>query len=107
MKYAVVFTTTSSEDEARRIAKALVENRLAACVSIVKNVESVYVWRGKVEKAVEHLLIIKTREDMVPKVIDTVKKSHSYEVPEIIAIPIEKGLENYLRWIDAVVEGKE
>ncbi len=107
MKYVIVLTTTSSEEEARNIAKALIERRLAACVSIVKNVESIYVWRGKVESAHEFLLIVKTREDLAQRVIESIKELHSYEVPEALVVPVERGLETYLRWIDSVVEGRE
>jgi periplasmic divalent cation tolerance protein len=99
----LVLTTTSSQEEARRIANALVERRLAACVNIVSKIDSIYRWKGKVEEAQEFLLLIKTTESAVEKLRDAIQELHSYEVPESIVLPIESGSERYLNWIDESV----
>jgi periplasmic divalent cation tolerance protein len=99
----LVLTTTSSQEEARRIANALVERRLAACVNIVSKIDSIYRWKGKVEEAQEFLLLIKTTESAVENLRDAIQELHSYEVPECIIVPIESGSEEYLTWIDESV----
>ena len=99
----LVLTTTSSQEEARRIANALVERRLAACVNIVSKIDSIYRWKGKVEEAQEFLLLIKTTESAVEKLRDAIQELHSYEVPECIVLPIESGSERYLNWIEESV----
>jgi periplasmic divalent cation tolerance protein len=99
----LVLTTTSSLEEARRIANALVERRLAACVNIVSKIDSIYRWKGKVEEAQEFLLLIKTTESAVENLRDAIQELHSYEVPECIIVPIESGSEKYLTWIDESV----
>ncbi|HDM27034.1 MAG TPA: divalent-cation tolerance protein CutA [Candidatus Bathyarchaeota archaeon] len=104
--YMVVLSTASDEEEARQIARELLEERLAACVSIFRRVYSLYHWQGRVEESSESLMIIKTREDRVDEVIATIRRLHSYQTPEIIALPVEKGLKEYLDWIDAALEGK-
>ena len=86
-------------DVAERIASALVSSRKAACVNIVPGVVSVYTWKGKVEKDSELLLMIKTRQEHVAALTDLVKSLHPYEVPEVIALPIEGGSPGYLRWV--------
>jgi periplasmic divalent cation tolerance protein len=93
----LVLTTTASKDEAHKIARALVERRLAACVNIVPGVESVYRWQGAVESAQEWLLIIKTTA--LDPVRDAIQELHSYQLPECIAIPIEGGSAEYLAWL--------
>jgi periplasmic divalent cation tolerance protein len=100
--YSLMFSTTSDRPEAERIASVLVEQGLAACVQLMP-IDSVYMWKGKIEKTGEILLLIKTRADHVDKAILAIKAAHSYEVPEIIAIPIESGLPEYLAWIDGTV----
>lgn len=95
----VVFTTCSSADEARRIAQELVKLRLAACVNIVPQIESIYRWQGEVEAATEWLLVIKTTGDAFAQLCDTIRKLHSYDVPECIEIAIEDGNPAYLDWI--------
>ena len=95
----IVFSTTGSKEEARKIAYALVERKLAACVNMVPQVESVYRWQGKVESAEEWLLIIKTTSQRFEAVRDTIKELHSYELPECVAIAVESGSEEYLRWV--------
>jgi periplasmic divalent cation tolerance protein len=95
----VVFTTCGSVEEARRIGREVVEQRLAACVNIVPRIESIYRWQGKVETAEEWLLIIKTTADALANLRDAVQKLHSYDVPECIALAVEDGSPPYLQWI--------
>jgi len=95
----IVLTTTGSEDEARKIAHALVDRQLAACVNIVLQIESVYRWQGKVESAREWLLLIKTSAEKFSAVRDAIRELHSYDLPECIALAIEDGSPGYLQWI--------
>ena len=98
--YIQVTTTTETKEQAQKIAQHLVETRLAACVQITGPITSIYRWKGTVETANEWLCLIKTREELFEKVETTIKKMHSYETPEIIAVPIIKGSKEYLRWLD-------
>ena len=95
----LVFTTAGSSEEARKIGRALVERRMAACVNIVPRVESVYRWEGKVEEAQEWLLVIKTTAATFERVRETIRELHSYNLPECICVSIEDGGPEYLRWI--------
>ena len=95
----IVLSTAGSEEEARKIAQHLVEHKLAACVNIVPQVESIYRWQGKVESAREWLLLVKTTVDQFEKVRDAIRELHSYDVPECIAVAIEDGSPEYLRWL--------
>ena len=95
----VVFSTAGSKKEANKIAGALVERKLAACVNIVPQMESVYRWKDKIETAQEWLLLIKTTADQFEAVRDAIKELHSYELPECVAIAVESGSEEYLKWI--------
>ena len=88
MNYIVIFITVSNKKEAQRIAKELIRQKLAACVNIVEKVESLFWWQAKVERAREALLIVKTKKELLNKLIRLVKSLHSYTVPEIIALPI-------------------
>jgi len=103
--YMVVFITTSSYEEARKVADALVSQRKAACVNIVPRVNSLFRWKGKIEDAEESLLVVKTRAKLFPEVVTAVKGIHSYEVPEIIALPIVEGNPDYLKWLEEETEG--
>ncbi len=96
----VIFVTTSTEAEAHSIAELLLGHKKAACVNIVPRVDSSFWWQGKLDSAQESLLIIKTKASLLPEIIEMVKSVHSYEVPEIIALPIIGGNEDYLKWID-------
>ena len=95
----VVYITASSEEEAAKIAHSLVEAKLAACVNIVKNIRSIYTWQGKVEDEAEVLMIAKTQKKHFSALSSKVKELHSYSVPEIIALPIIDGAEDYLKWL--------
>jgi len=97
--FCVVLTTVKDRAEAKRLAERLVSEKLAACVSAVPNVTSVYRWRGKVERAREVLVVAKTSMKKLDRLIPRMKELHSYEVPEILALRIERGLPEYLKWI--------
>ena len=98
--YQLVLTTCPDAKAADMIARSLVENRLAACVNIVSSIQSVYRWQGQVESATEHLLVIKIREADYAAVQRRIAELHSYELPEVIAVPIENGSPAYLRWLE-------
>ena len=98
--YIQITTTTETKEQAQTIAQHLVEAKLAACVQITGPTTSIYRWKGKVENAQEWLCLIKTRADLYNKVEAAIKSLHSYETPEIIAVPIVKGSKEYLNWID-------
>lgn len=104
--YIQVTTTTETREQAQTIARHLVEEKLAACVQIVEPITSIYRWKGKVEEAREWLCLIKTRDDLYDQVEKAIKKLHSYETPEIIAVPITKGSKEYLNWLDDELENK-
>jgi periplasmic divalent cation tolerance protein len=95
----IVMTTAGSRDEARRIAEALVDRKLAACVNIITKVVSIYRWKGKVEEAEEWMLLIKTASEFEP-VRDAILEMHSYELPECLSISIEEGSPEYLKWLE-------
>jgi periplasmic divalent cation tolerance protein len=96
----VVLVTCGSRAEARKIARVVVEARLAACVNMLNSpVDSVYRWKGKVESANEFLLVMKTTTARFGRLRDAILKAHSYEVPEIVALPISRGSNKYLDWI--------
>jgi periplasmic divalent cation tolerance protein len=103
----VVLSTCGSDAEAEKLSRALVEARLAACVNIVRGVSSIYRWQGVVESADEILLVIKSTAERFPALRDAIRRLHSYEVPEVIALPIVDGAGSYLDWIeDSVREGE-
>lgn len=104
MEEIVVFITASDEDEAAKIAKALVEARLAGCVNIIKDIRSIYSWQGKIEDEKEVLMVVKTQKPLFGPLTEKVKELHSYAVPEIIALPIIHGSEDYLKWLKEVTE---
>jgi len=104
MDHIIVYVTAPSEEEGARIAKILVEERLAACVNIIKEIRSIYRWEGKIEDDREVLLIIKTRRGLFSNLSKRVKELHSYSVPEIIALPIVEGSKDYIRWLSDVTE---
>ena len=99
-QFRIVLTTASSREEAKRIAKALVEERLAACVNVVHGVESIYRWQGEVEEAAEVLLLIKTNVEKIEALETAVRRLHSYEVPEFLIFEVNGGSAAYLKWLD-------
>ncbi len=102
MDEIVVLITTSNEDEAAKIARTLVELRLAGCVNVIKKIRSIYSWQGKIEDEPEVLMIVKTQKALFDSLSKKVKELHSYTVPEIIAFPIVEGSEEYLKWLREV-----
>jgi periplasmic divalent cation tolerance protein len=101
----VVLITAASQEEAERIASGLVEGLLAACVNIIPGVTSIYRWQGAVERAAEWLLVAKSRSDVLGELVQRVQALHTYDVPEVIALPLAGGSEEYLRWLDGEVHG--
>jgi periplasmic divalent cation tolerance protein len=104
--YVQVVTTTDKQEEAERIVRSLVESRLAACVQVLGPVTSTYRWQGRIETASEWQCWAKTRRDLFEEVEAAIRRIHSYDVPEILAIPIVAGSRPYLDWIDAETDGK-
>ncbi|MBF0385486.1 MAG: divalent-cation tolerance protein CutA [Candidatus Omnitrophica bacterium] len=102
--YTVIFVTASSKEEAKKIAESLLADKLIACANIIEKVTSIYLWEGKIENSEEVLMVIKTKEELFDKVAAKVKSLHSYSVPEIISLPIEKGNKDYLSWIEECVK---
>ena len=101
----VVFVT-APRGKGEEIARRLVEERLAACVNVVSGVKSIYWWQGKVESDAEDLLVVKTNADVLDKLITRVREIHPYEIPEVIALPVEKGLPEYLAWVVEETRGE-
>jgi periplasmic divalent cation tolerance protein len=92
--------TAPSMEEARKIGRHVVENKIAACANLISNISSIYRWKGKIEEDVEILLLIKTVEEKADEVIAAVEKIHSYDTPECIGFKIDKGSKKYLKWLD-------
>ena len=101
--YIVVLITVKDSEEAQKIANSLLKRRQAACINIIPEVDSHFWWKDKLDSAKESLLIVKTKESLLPELIKSVKKIHSYSIPEIIALPIVGGSQDYLDWIDSEV----
>ena len=99
----LVLTTASSQEEARKLANALVERRLAACVNILPKIYSIYRWKEQIEEVQEFLLLIKTTQSAISKLREAIQELHSYEIPECIVLAIEDGSESYLKWIEGSV----
>ena len=100
--FLIIFVTAASEQEAATIGKALVEEGLAACANIIPAIRSIYRWKEAIWDEGESLMIIKSRDDLFERLRNRVKELHSYEVPEIIALKLEKGDPAYLQWIETV-----
>jgi periplasmic divalent cation tolerance protein len=98
-RYRIVLVTCASVAEARRVGRSAVEKKLAACANIVTGVETIYRWKGKVERAREVLVVMKTNAGRLGELEREVKRMHSYEVPEFVAVPIVAGSREYLKWI--------
>ena len=100
MKKFMVFTTTPTEAAASLIAKTLVEERLAACVQVLPAVTSFYHWKGKLEECGEYLVLIKTTQELLDELVAKIESLHPYDLPEVVALGIEGGSQNYLKWIE-------
>jgi periplasmic divalent cation tolerance protein len=101
--YIVVLVTAKNKKEALKISAGLIKAKLAACVNIVNKIDSIFFWLGKIDRSQESLLVIKSKKEKLTRIIKLVRSLHSYEVPEIIALPIITGNNSYLRWIDAAL----
>ena len=99
----IVFVTATSKGEARRIAKNLLEKRLIACANILDPVESHFYWQGKIDKANEVLMLLKSDQKLFTKLSKAIKEIHSYDVPEILAVPILEGFPPYLEWLNTAL----
>ncbi|MBI3399766.1 MAG: divalent-cation tolerance protein CutA [Deltaproteobacteria bacterium] len=106
-KYILVLITAGSLKEGEKIGASLVEGGLAACCNIIPEIKSIFAWKGEIRKEREVLLLVKSKASLLKEVEAQVKKVHSYEVPEIIAFPIEAGLQDYFKWMDEVLKKKK
>ncbi len=102
MEALIVYITAPNEEEGAKMARALVEERLAGCVNIVKSIRSIYPWKGNIEDATETLLIVKTQKRLFESLENRVRELHSYKVPEIIAVTVVEGSNDYLKWLKEV-----
>ncbi len=100
--YILLLTTTPTKEEGEKIANILIREKKAACVNIIPHVRSIFFWEGNVESSDESQLLIKTKRDLLDEVISLIKSNHSYQVPEIIALPILGGYKEYLEWIEKI-----
>ena len=98
-RYVVLYCTTGSVDEASNIAEHLVGNHMVACVNVIPSIRSIYWWNNKVHQDNEALMVIKTEESRIPEIERSIRQLHSYETPELIALPIEYGMPEYLEWM--------
>ena len=101
---ALIYTTTSNKEEAQKIGVTLVKERLAACSNIITNMNSIYWWEGEIERDTEAILLLKTLEEKVEKVISRVKEIHSYDNPCIIALPVLNVSDSYLNWLNEEIK---
>ncbi|MDE1920129.1 MAG: divalent-cation tolerance protein CutA [Candidatus Omnitrophica bacterium] len=99
--FIVVLVTAKDKKEAAKIGRGLLENRLIACANIVEGVQSLFWWEGKIDSSKEALLVLKTKKTLFKKVMAKVKSLHSYKLPEIIALPVIQGNQDYLNWVDS------
>jgi periplasmic divalent cation tolerance protein len=107
MAFIIVFMTAATKQEAKKIVSALLDKHLIACANILGPVDSEFWWRGKIDKAKEFLVLMKSDEKLFEKLSKTIKETHSYEVPEILALPIIKGWAPYLEWLNATLSSAE
>lgn len=101
---SIVYITTSGLNESKKIAKMLLEEKLAACINIIPTVESIYLWKGKIEEDSESIMVVKTRSELVENIIKKVEEVHSYEIPCILEITVNKGSKTYLKWMKSELE---
>ncbi|MBW1910778.1 MAG: divalent-cation tolerance protein CutA [Deltaproteobacteria bacterium] len=99
MNINFIYITAGDMDEARAIGKALVSDRLAACVNIIDNINSMYWWQGEIQDDMEVIIIAKTKESLVPELIEKVKSMHSYDCPCVVSLPIVDGNKAFLEWV--------
>jgi periplasmic divalent cation tolerance protein len=104
--YQIIFCTCPDKESAEKIGHLLVADKLAACVNILPGITSIYTWKEQVESTQEHLLLIKFNKDNYQAIETRIRSHHPYELPEIIAVPIERGLPEYLHWIDSCHSSK-
>ncbi len=102
--YIQVFTTVEKREDGERIAKIVLEKRLAGCVQVLGPIKSTYWWKGKIETAEEYLCIMKSKKNLYAELEKAIREIHPYEIPEIIALPIIAGYEGYLKWLDGEVK---
>ncbi|OGQ17045.1 MAG: hypothetical protein A3B70_07685 [Deltaproteobacteria bacterium RIFCSPHIGHO2_02_FULL_40_11] len=102
----IVFVTTASKKEAQNIAKILLQEKLAACAQILPQMESFYMWQGKIQRDKEFLMLIKSRKKLFLKLEKTIQKHHAYETPQIVALPFAKASDSYLKWMTSCLASK-
>ncbi len=102
----VMLSTCSTAEEGEKLARLLLDARLAACVSVIPRMRSFYHWKDAIESAEECLLLIKSTRDLFPSVRARLEAAHSYEVPELLAIPVVEGSANYMNWLDSILPAK-
>lgn len=100
MEFIIIYCTVPNKKEGKEIARALIENKFAACINIIDKVESVFSWDGEMTEEKEALLVIKTKKELFGNVKHVIQKLHSYTVPEVISVPIAQADETYLKWIE-------
>jgi periplasmic divalent cation tolerance protein len=105
-EYIQVFTTTDTKENARQIAKKVVEKNLAACAQIIGPISSIFWWKNNINEEEEWLIIIKSRNDLYEDLEHAIIKAHKYEIPEILAVPVVAGAKSYLEWLEGEVEGR-
>jgi len=103
-KYILLLVTTPNRQEAERIAQQLLEAKLIACANIIDSVSSIFRWSEKIEKAEECLVLIKSRRELFEEIAETIKELHSYEVPEILVLPVVDGSKAYFEWMDSCLK---
>ncbi|MBF0570435.1 MAG: divalent-cation tolerance protein CutA [Candidatus Omnitrophica bacterium] len=103
MNYIIILVTAKDKKEANRIARGLLEAKLIVCANIIDDVQSLFWWQGKIDSSKEVLLVLKTKKSLFKRIMAQVKSLHSYQTPEIIALPIANGSEDYLKWINSSV----
>lgn len=99
----VVLVTTAGDEEAESLARTLLDQRLIACANVIPHLHSLFRWEGQLQRADESLLIVKTTPEMLEELVETVKRHHSYQIPEVIALPVAGGSGDYLSWLAAEV----
>jgi len=104
INHIVILITTKDKKEAAKIAQVLLESKLIACANIIDGVRSLFWWQGKIDSSKEVLLVLKTKKILFKKIVAKVKSLHSYQTPEIIALPIVNGSDDYLSWVSSSVE---